>query len=796
MKKILAFLLVVAQLISIVPIAYATNTQNYSQGTQVVFEATGTENYTITVPAKLAPQEEGVVLLQGTWPDNKTVKVTADQTVTLTNNLNQIETKIIDVYFDGISAPGNNKQSVSATQNICVGKVNDALFGKWTGTFYYNVEMIHEAQHVPYTIKFYQPYEFVFSESDRVEIVFHKDGALDLYYYEADAEYGEIFDVGTAIYEQGKVSFLDTTYTISEDGTCLSPEPANGTPNGYLIPTPIKSLKMGTSYSMLWSDEYGTTDYHIIFAPDGSYQWTEFYDGQLGYQDNIPAGRLTYYDEYFTARFYDEETQETLFERSAIYPDATKIILGNDIFHLNCPHDETEVRNQSATYSGDTYCKDCDALLQEGDYIGNFQPGLYQPGTIALYLQDNNIDLENRRLATWKELTSSKVLQINNERVLHAHKEPVVTSLDEDLEILGSTACGIYGDLILPEGISGIEAFARCETLTGVYMPNTVKEIDKNAFQDCIALNTVRLSENITSIPDYSFSDAKSLQQINIPSGVEHIGYWAFADSGLSHIELPDTVREIEEDAFVYCDLMTISAKDNPKYHATQGVLIETASKTIVLASNTAVIPSDPAIVTAIGTGAFKGRTLTHISIPNNIQSIGDDAFAYTSELTSITLPETLKRIGSWAFAYSGLESITLPLGLTEIGAGFCGNCYNLQTVHLPADLTYIPSDAFENCRSLETIVLPNSLKVIKEYAFHDSRLETITIPSSVTQIEERAFAYCASLTQVNFEDSTNWSVSTDNINYSPVSQEIIGDPAAMAQRLRNYQNRESWCKN
>ena len=55
---------------------------------------------------------------------------------------------------------------------------------------------------------------------------------------------------------------------------------------------------------------------------------------------------------------------------------------------------------------------------------------------------------------------------------------------------------------------------------------------------------------------------------------------------------------------------------------------------------------------------------------------IGSYAFQDCSGLTSLTLPAGITEIGSYAFnGCSGLTSLTLPAGITEIGSGAFANC-------------------------------------------------------------------------------------------------------------------------
>ena len=140
MKKIISLALVGIMALSMVPTALATT--DYTNGTKVEYVGQGDAQYTITVPALLAPGGEGDVTLQGTWASDATVKVTADKTVTLTNSINSADQKVLDVTFAGIEKAGDNTQTVQAVEAVSVSDISNALFGTWSGKFNYNVEYV------------------------------------------------------------------------------------------------------------------------------------------------------------------------------------------------------------------------------------------------------------------------------------------------------------------------------------------------------------------------------------------------------------------------------------------------------------------------------------------------------------------------------------------------------------------------------------------------------------------------------------------------------------------------------
>ena len=157
MKKILSLTLAALMVVSMVPTAFAAEAGgNWAGGTQV--EATGARStveddgsvshnveYTITVPAMLAPGGAGTVTLEGYWPSDATVKVTAEEKVEMVNNINSADKKELAVTFASIEKAGSNTAIVTASAPVSVADISNALFGKWAGKFNYNVEYNGEA---------------------------------------------------------------------------------------------------------------------------------------------------------------------------------------------------------------------------------------------------------------------------------------------------------------------------------------------------------------------------------------------------------------------------------------------------------------------------------------------------------------------------------------------------------------------------------------------------------------------------------------------------------------------------
>lgn len=107
--------------------------------TDVTYIGEGTEWYKLTVPAELSPGETGTVILEGCWPSDRKVVVTADETVDLQNDINDT-IKTLDIEFNSIQQPGDNYNEIYTTEEISVADIENVLFGDWSGRFYYNVD--------------------------------------------------------------------------------------------------------------------------------------------------------------------------------------------------------------------------------------------------------------------------------------------------------------------------------------------------------------------------------------------------------------------------------------------------------------------------------------------------------------------------------------------------------------------------------------------------------------------------------------------------------------------------------
>lgn len=208
-------------------------------------------------------------------------------------------------------------------------------------------------------------------------------------------------------------------------------------------------------------------------------------------------------------------------------------------------------------------------------------------------------------------------------------------------------------------------------------------DVPRDMFGKCTGLKKVTLKNGVRSIGEDAFRDCSSLESVIFENTVlEKISDGAFwGCSALSSIALPDSVTEIERNAF-----------------------FETGLRNIQL----------PEKLTLIGGGAFCNcKNLKQVQIPPQLKELGEGAFFNCENLTQIQLPAQLNKLGTDAFR----------------------NCTSLDKIDIPAGLTQIEPDTFCNT-GLTSVTLHEGLTKIEDGAFHDClKLKKIRIPKSVTDI-------------------------------------------------------------
>ena len=327
----------------------------------------------------------------------------------------------------------------------------------------------------------------------------------------------------------------------------------------------------------------------------------------------------------------------------------------------------------------------------------------------------------------------------------------------------------------------GEETFGNCDRLERIVIKDGSVSIGKRAFKNSVNVTFDEDTCNhIVSIGEEAFlkSSEDLREEIVVSDSVVSVGARAFTKFFPQRIVIGASLRDIGDDAFGFLKNLReiVVSKDNPYLEVSGKCLIDKTKNKVVIGLPGAKIPST---VTAIGVAAFQYRTdIEQLTLSPNITEIGERAFANCTNINYLSMSDNLKIIGKEAFKEcESLTSVTLGKGITEVSEGAFENCSSLGSVTMTKEVISLGKIAFRGCYSLKKVTFSDTLTTIGENCFRGCMaLESVEIPKSVTKMGEGAFASCISIVSIAIPDGVTCIESSAFYNCAKLSSVKLPD--------------------
>ena len=444
---------------------------------------------------------------------------------------------------------------------------------------------------------------------------------------------------------------------------------------GYANQT-IDNREMGAGYSSWYSNQLNDVQFGAGLA-DGKYQLRQIFrkvgSDKWMLMDNYGTNYLVAEINGSSLRIHCPDTGSAVFQVNSMSVSEEPMVGVNTTVTVNITNTGETNNETVCLWMTPQGSEDWTNVTNATAYIGPGETGnvtlKFAPGAAGKYTLKVTSTTSDEALAT-KDITVANTVEVVLDGITYkcipAYRKAILVSGGNDRS---------KTELTIPATV--VADGTECK----------VTAISDAAFYNWWNIRTLTIPEGIETIGDEAFRYCGSLTRLDLPSTLKGIGTRAFEESGLtdivSHIAAPFAISDdvfvtwdqnaeqyVPSKATLYVPIGTKSLYQNTagwnlftsivegelkevvinhvKYLYTSGIGRAAVTGTDLNKVGELVIPTFVTIngqnytIREIKSYAFAEKSVTSLTLPEELQFIGDYAFQGNYELTDFTMPSTL----------------------------------------------------------------------------------------------------------------------------------------------------------
>lgn len=184
-------------------------------------------------------------------------------------------------------------------------------------------------------------------------------------------------------------------------------------------------------------------------------------------------------------------------------------------------------------------------------------------------------------------------------------------------------------------------------------------------------------------------------------------------------------------------------------------------------------------------TGLKEDANVVDVVIPGkyeglHVREIANNAFSARS-IRTVSIPGDVEVIGQNAFTRTNLRDVRLP-SVKTVGANAFAQCQALRDVYIGASTVTIGHSAFTQCTSLRNVTFATRTELqtlnIGSYAFNNTAISDIELPIGTKALGEYAFQGCKSLKSIYIPATVTTVYTNTFSNANPNAIAVCGHTA------------------